>query len=118
MNKYKILLKSTDPMGMRFLNNVVLFANAGATLDRDYIPSMKFPFKAMFDYETSDYLETNQEMEVIPLELVYTKEMLDNLEWEEFKKVVGAKGIGGRARELMTNNYLKAVTQSKEEADE
>lgn len=118
MNKYKILLKSTDPMGMRFLSNLMRFANKGATLDRQYSPSLKFPHKAMLYFETEEYLYSNEEMEILPIEIIYTKEMLDEMDWEKFKATVGAKGVGGRKRNIMTNNYLKVVNGEKLEESE
>lgn len=116
MNKYKLILKSTDPMGMRFLNNLMYFANKGATLDRQYSPSLKFPHKAMLYYETTDYLETSEEMEVLPIEIIYTKEMLDDMDWDTFKFVVNEKGVGGKKRNFMTNNYLKVVSGQSADA--
>lgn len=110
MNKYKLILKSTDPMGMRFLNNLMYFANRGATLDKQYSPSLKFPHKAMLYYETEDYLQTNEEIEVLPIEIIYTKEMLDAMDWETFKSVVNEKGVAGKKRNIMTNDYLKFVS--------
>jgi len=41
----------------------------------------------------------------------YTKEEMDNLEWEELKRIGRCHNLSGRDRRLLTNNILKAMEE-------
>jgi hypothetical protein len=45
---------------------------------------------------------------VVVVKEEWSKVGLDSLDWEEFKKLVGTKGVTGRQRETMSNLFLKA----------
>lgn len=45
----------------------------------------------------------------------WTKEQLEDLEWNSFKKVVKTQGISGRDRAKMTRQYLDKVAETKAE---
>lgn len=113
MNKYKLIFKSTDAMGLKFLENVVEYAKKGATLDFKYPASIRFPHTVMMDYQTEDYLVTSPEIQVWTIDLEYTKEMLDGLEWSDFKNLLKKYDIGGRDRAQMTKQYLKMLEEQK-----
>lgn len=101
-------------MGLKFLQNIAEYAAKGATLDFKYPTSIRFPQKAMMNYETDEYLITSPDIQVIPIDLEYTKEMLEALDWEVFKRTVAKAGVGGRARDIMTNQYLKKLEEQKD----
>ena len=52
-----------------------------------------------------------------PEGLPWTKEQLEDLPWNFFKKVVKTKGITGRDRLVMQRQYLEAVENSKKESE-
>lgn len=110
MNKYKVELKATDSAGIKFLENVVKFANMGGKLDSDYPTKNTFPNKAMFYVETEEFLSDDMVngVRVYPLELQYSKEQLDAMSWPEFKETVKTLVPKGRDRTIMTNKYLEA----------
>lgn len=110
MNKYKIELRATDSAGIKFLENVVRFANLGATIDSDYPTKNTFPNKVMLNVETEKFLEDDMVngVRVYPVELQYSKEQLDAMSWPEFKETVKALVPKGRDRTIMTNKYLEA----------
>ena len=43
----------------------------------------------------------------------WTKEQLEDLDWNSFKKVVKTQGISGRDRQRMTRQYLDKVAESQ-----
>ena len=45
--------------------------------------------------------------------MVYTKEELEGLEWQEFKKLIDEAGIRGRRRQNLTRDYLKWQEEEK-----
>lgn len=118
MNEYKIIIGATDPLGIKFLANVVKFANKGATIDEAHPWTCKFPAKVYMNIKTDEYLETDMVngIQVFPISITYTKEMLDALEWTEFKDVVKKRGVGGRDRAQMVRQYLEATQQEGQSA--
>lgn len=120
MNEYKIVISGTDPYGIKFLNTVVEFANKGATIDEAHPWTCKFPAKVFMNIKTKEYLETDilSGVQVMPISIIYTKEMLDALEWTEFKDVVKKRGVGGRDRAQMVRQYLEATQQEGQRASE
>lgn len=45
--------------------------------------------------------------------MVYTKQELDAMEWQEFKKLIDDAGIRGRRRQNLTRDYLKYQEEEK-----
>lgn len=114
MNEYKIIIGATDPLGIKFLANVVKFANKGATLCQEHPYTCRFPHKAVMFLSTDEYLESDivNGVKVEPVNLVYTVEMLEALSWEKFKSVVRKGGVTkGRDRKVMQTQYLKNTGQ-------
>lgn len=119
MNEYKVLVTGNDSIGYNFMKNVVELASMGATLEEGKVPTMRFPFSAWMHLKTDELMESKPGFQFQIMQENFTKEQLDQLEWAEFKAVVKKKhGIGGRDRQVMTSQYLKAsgqVESSKEE---
>jgi len=110
MNLYKVELKATDASGIKFLENVIKFSKLGATIDTAYPTKNTFPNKVMLNIETEEHLEDDMVngVRVYPVELQYSKEQLDAMEWSEFKAAVKHLVPKGRDRNVMTNKYLEA----------
>lgn len=121
MNKYKIELKATDSAGIKFLEQVVKFANMGASIDTAYPTKNSFPNKVMLSVETEEFLEDDvaNGMRVYPVELQYSKEYLESLPIEDMRPLVAQKGVKGRDKTKMIKQYLEAcrgiVSESSEE---
>lgn len=113
MNKYKIELKATDSAGIKFLENVVRFANLGATIDSDYPTKNTFPNKVMLNVETEEFLEDDMPngVRVYPVELQYSKEQLEEFEWDKLKAVCKERGISGRDRSQLIRQYEESFVK-------
>lgn len=110
MNKYKVELKAKDSHGIGFIEQVVRFANMGATIDSAYPTKNTFPNQIMLTVETEEFLEDDMEkgIQVYAVELQYSKEQLEEFEWDMLKAVCKDRGISGRDRNLMTTKYLES----------
>lgn len=121
LNKYHVNVSDTDALGIKFFQTCINLAQKGATLKEDNALKISFPRSVWFEIITDEFLESDilQGLKVIPVEVQYTKEMLEAMDWETFKNIVQAKGIRGRQREVMQSKYLKAcetgVVDSTEE---
>jgi hypothetical protein len=116
MNEYKVVLQGTDIFGITFLQNVVKFANMGGTICSDHPVQNKFPHSCVMLVKTKEKIETDMKagVKVLPVFIKYTKEQLEEMSWEDFKKVVKKQfNIGGRDRQVMTTQYLQAVEESE-----
>lgn len=123
MNTYKITVKGVDIIGHKWLKNVVKFANMGATIEE------RFHLRTTFPHEVTMLLSTDKDVRletdmsegivVYPVLVAKTREEMEAMEWEEFKRECKAWGIGGRHRETMTNQYMRATEQEEgiKEAD-
>lgn len=113
MNKYKIELRATDSAGIKFLENVVRFANLGATIDGDYPTKNSFPNKVMLNVETEEFLEDDMVngVRVYPVELQYSKEQLEEFEWDKLKTVCKERGISGRDRAQLIRQYEESFVK-------
>lgn len=113
MNTYKIKVKSPDVIGLQWLKNVVEIANKGGVIDDSFLFRVQFPHEVTMILETEDKLETDitKGIVVYPVLIAKTKEEMEGMDWEDFKKECRAWGISGRHRETMTNQYLKATKQ-------
>ncbi|MCY1464490.1 hypothetical protein D9M71_825180 [compost metagenome] len=80
---------------------------------------MSYPHSAWFDFKTDELLEDKPGFRFQIVQELFTKEQLDDMEWDELKRTVKKKyGISGRDRNLLITQYLKAsgqVESSKEE---
>lgn len=113
MNTYKITLKSTDIIGVKWLHNIVKFANMGAVIEDRFFTKTSFPHEVTMILETdTDFrIETDMKEGIIvyPVMVAKTKEEMDALNWEGFKKECRAWGVGGKHRDTMLNQYMKAT---------
>lgn len=114
MNEYKVLVTGSDGIGYTFIKNVIELANMGAVIEEGKVPTMRFPFSAWMYLKTDELMENKPGFQFQIMQENFTKEQLDDMEWSEFKAVLKRKfGIGGRNREQMTREYLKAVEDSE-----
>lgn len=110
MNEYKILVTGNDGIGYNFIKNVIELANMGATLEEDKVPTMRFPFSAWMYLKTDELMENKPGFQFQIMQENFTKEQLDDMDWDTFKYTLKRKfGLGGRNREQMTREYLKAA---------
>lgn len=108
MNKYEVVVSDTDSLGIEFFQNCVKIAQQGGVLKDGVTVRLQFPRAAVFEITTEEFLETKLGFQVVPVDIQYTKEMLDNLEWSDFKNVVKRLVPKGRDRAVMTTQYLEA----------
>lgn len=112
MNEYKVLVTGNDAIGYAFMRNVVELAGLGAVLEEDKVPSLRFPQSAWMYLKTKELMENKPGFQFQILQEVYTKEQLDEMDWDTFKRTLKRKyGLGGRNREQMTREYLKVSGQ-------
>ena len=112
MNEYKVLVTGNDSIGYSFMKNVIELASMGATLEEGKVPTMRFPFSAWMYLQTDELMESKPGFQFQIMQENFTKEQLDGLDWPDFKHTLKRKyGIGGRNREQMTREYLKASGQ-------
>lgn len=127
--KYQLVVKCGNSLGFGWLEQIVELANQGAVLKDGVMQMLKFPhtcwmeiesdveptpnpFVRVFREDKSEVLAVKEVEEVnsfsmdIDTSVRKTKEELDALEWDEFKALLKANGIGGRDRNKMTNQYL------------
>lgn len=116
MNKYKVELKATDSGGMKFLEQVIKFSNMGGVLDNAYPNKNTFPNKCMLHVETQEFLEDdmNNGMRVYPIELQYSKEQLEEFEWDKLKTVCKERNITGRDRSQLIRQYEESFLKKEE----
>lgn len=64
---------------------------------------------------SAEWTDNGPWIQAVPLNkarFIYTKQQLEEMEWETFKSVLkDPHGIGGRSREQMTREYLKVTEQ-------
>lgn len=115
MNTYKIELKAKDSAGIKFLEQVVKFANMGASIDTAYPTKNTFPNQVMLSVQTEEFLEDDivNGMRVYPVELQYSREYLETLTIQDLRPLVKERGVTGRDCNQMIREYLE--TFKKEE---
>lgn len=116
MNTYKVRVKGTDPIGHEWLKNVVEVANMGGVIAEQFTVRTTFPHECTMLVSTEEDVRLETDMQkgivVYPVMVAKTREELEAMEWEDFKKECREWGIGGRHRETMTNQYMRAVEQA------
>ncbi len=70
--------------------------------------------KANFSVEQEEKEEDNSALALNPEGKPWTKEQLEDLEWEVLKRVASTKGIKGRERQKISKLYLEAVAKEAE----
>ena len=116
MNTYKVTVKGTDPIGLQWLKNVAKVAALGGTIEERFHFRTTFPHEVTMIVETDTSLRLETDMSegiiVYPVMVAKTRKEMEEMDWESFKRECRAWGIGGRSREQMTRQYMKA-TESK-----
>ena len=119
MNRYIVYVTGSDSLGFGFIKNVVTLANKGAVLQEDKVPNMRFPHSAFMFLETEEVLEDSPGIRYQIIREVYTKEQLDDMSWDDFKKVCKKQfGLSGRDRNLLSSQYLKLAFGDEESSKE
>ena len=116
MNTYKVTVKGNDVIGLKWLQNIVKVASMGGVIEERFHFRTTFPHEVtmVVKTDTKFRLETNMEEGIIvyPVMVAKTRKEMEEMDWESFKKECRLWGVGGRNRDLMTRQYLKA-TESK-----
>jgi hypothetical protein len=117
-NKYLVYITGTDSIGYSFMQNVIEMASKGAILQEGKIPCMRFPHSAYMILNTHELMESKPGFRFQIIHEHFTKEQLDDMEWEDLKKLIKkATGKTGRDRQLLTNYYLKVIVGEEPEAE-
>lgn len=107
MNQYKLLITSQDYYGHNFIDNIVKYAQKGAVINKKERFFNDYPHACTMMIETEEFLKSEPSVEVVVIREEWTKETLDNLEWEDFKNVCKTRGLTGRNREQMCRKFLE-----------
>jgi hypothetical protein len=108
MNNYKLLITSQDYHGVNFIENIAKYSGKGAVIDKTVHLFNDYPHSCTMTIVTEEFLKSEPSVDVVVVKEEWSKVGLDSLDWEEFKKLVGTKGVTGRQRETMSNLFLKA----------
>lgn len=110
MNKYLVYVTGSDSIGYSFMKNIIELASKGAVLQEDKVPTMRFPYSAFMYFETEELMKDKPGFKFQIIQEVFTKEQLEAMTWEEFKRVCKKQyGLTGRDRNLLMTQYLKAA---------
>ena len=116
MNTYKVTVKGNDILGIQWLHNIVKVANMGGVIEERFHIKTSFPHEVTMLVQTENDLRLETDMKagiiVYPVMVAKTREEMEALDWEEFKRECRAWGIAGRHRDTMTNLYMAATEQS------
>ena len=117
MNTYKVTVKGNDILGIQWLRNIVKIANMGGVIEERFHIKTTFPHEVTMLLETENELRLETDMKegivVYPVMVAKTKEEMDEMHWDDFKRECRTWGIAGRHRETMLNLYLRATDQEK-----
>jgi len=116
VNTYKVTVKGNDILGIQWLHNIVKVANMGGVIEERFHIKTSFPHEVTMLVQTENDLRLETDMKagiiVYPVMVAKTREEMEALDWEEFKRECRAWGIAGRHRDTMTNLYMAATEQS------
>lgn len=114
-NKYLVYVTGlgNDSIGYTFAKNLVKLANKGAVLQEGKVPCLRFPYSAWLEYETDEEMQDEPGIRYQIVQETLSKEQLEALDWESFKRHLRRVGITGRDRSLMTSKYLKQTGQEE-----
>ena len=115
MNTYKVTVKGNDILGIQWLRNIVKIANMGGVIEERFNIKTSFPHEVTMLLETENELRLETDMKegivVYPVMVAKTKEEMDEMHWDDFKRECRTWGIAGRQRDTMLNLYLRATDQ-------
>lgn len=117
MNKYLVYVTGVnDTLGFSFLENVVSLTKQGAVLAPNMVHRCSFPHGAWMILESEEEFKSKPGYQVQIIFEDYTREELDDMEWEKLKKVVKQRfGITSRDRNVLINKYLAQLGESSSE---
>lgn len=113
----KIVISTHDRR--MFVEKIGEMYKLGATLAPNTVPRLTtpFPFQAEFLLEIdSPEQAVKSSLGVHALKpdyAVYTKQMMQELSWDDFRVACSMHGVKGRDREKMLTEYLTATKQEK-----
>src|SRR5690554_1435372 len=88
----------------------------GGVIEERFHIKTSFPHEVTMLVQTENDLRLETDMKagiiVYPVMVAKTREEMEALDWEEFKRECRAWGIAGRHRDTMTNLYMAATEQS------
>lgn len=115
MSIQKLVITAVSPID--FISRILEAGKNGAVLKDRTFPRLKgLPYAVELEVEVegSSEILSSPGVNAIPVpmsEKVYSKEELEILDWDIFKKACKAYGITGRDRNLLTTKYLQATNQ-------
>lgn len=110
--KQKVIVRSTDRI--KFVQELLDMGSLGAKLAYNTVPRMICPFTAELEVvvERSSPLKSSPTRSALPLDIRrYTPSELEAMVWEEFREAVREAGVKGRDREIMMEDYFKALKE-------
>lgn len=113
MNKYLVYVTGNETLGYDFMKNVVKAVQMGGTLKENSVPRMSFPHSIWFELETEEFKKNEPGFQYQTVSEIYTKDQLEEMEWDELKKVAKSVGVTGRDRQQVIRKYVN-LTDPKE----
>lgn len=113
----QLTLTATNPVD--FVERLIELASKGAKLKENTFPRIAacpYIVQLEIEVEIDKELQSSPGITAFPLPLsekIITKEELEALDWEKFKKVCKSRQISGRDRAVMTTKYLQATGQAE-----
>lgn len=87
-------------------------------LKENTVPGMGYPFGFRAELVVTinseeDVVKSGPHIHAIPVQYrAYTKQQLVDMAWDSFREAVATRGVKGKEREKMLNEYLKATNQA------
>lgn len=111
--KYRVVVTGSDPVGYSFVENLVEVANLGGTLDKTIHPRMSFPQQAVFFLSTDEEKKSKACIKYIPFGVEYTREQLEEMDWDTFRAELKKVGVIGKDRKVMIDRYFSFLEENK-----
>ena len=111
INEYEIQLGPVDPLGLKWIENLIRFIKMGAEVKKDSMVKVSFPHYAWLTISTDEVLKSEPGVQVHRVNETFTKEQLEEMTWQEFRAQCEYKGVRGRDRSVMLRSYLLATGQ-------
>ena len=105
MNEYLVYITGSDSIGYSFMQNCVEIAAKGAVLQEGKVPRLNYPHSAWFTLSTDEMLEDKPGFRFQIICEKFTKEQLDEMEWDALRALCKKRGISGRDRQQLIRQY-------------
>ncbi len=113
-------IKITSHDANTFLFLIEEMVSKGGKVLKGY-PFLSLPYTAYFEFINKDYIQSKpgvidlgrKVMEDAVAVANYTKEQLEEMDWDAFRAVCKVFEIKGRERAVMIEQYLKAQAEGK-----